>query len=107
MSQWNEQRIDEIVKSHNVVVFAKGSKMQPMCGFSAHAMDILNRMGRPYEVVNIFDDPDIRPSLIAYSKWPTTPQVFIRGELIGGSDIVEELLTSGELKKKLDAAFAS
>lgn len=107
MPQWNEQKIDEIVKAHKVVVFAKGSKMQPMCGFSAHAMDILNRMGRPYEVVNIFDDPAIRPSLVAYSKWPTTPQVFIRGELIGGSDIVEELMNSGELKKKLDAAFAS
>ena len=107
MNEWNAQRIDEIVKNHKVVVFAKGTKMQPMCGFSAHAMDILNRMGRPYEVVNIFDDPNIRPSLIGYSNWPTTPQVFIQGELLGGSDIVEEMLKNGELKKKLDAAFAS
>lgn len=107
MNEWNTQRIDEIVKNHKVVVFAKGTKMQPMCGFSAHAMDILNRMGRPYEVVNIFDDPNIRPSLIGYSNWPTTPQVFIQGELLGGSDIVEEMLKNGELKKKLDAAFAS
>lgn len=107
MSQWNEQRIQEIVKQNKVVVFAKGTKMQPMCGFSAHAMDILNRMGRPYEVVNIFDDPAIRPALIGFSKWPTTPQVFIQGELVGGSDIVEEMLKNGELKKKLDAAFVA
>ncbi len=107
MSQWNEQRIQEIVQQNKIVVFAKGTKMQPMCGFSAHAMDILNRMGRPYEVVNIFDDPEIRPALIGFSKWPTTPQVFIQGELVGGSDIVEEMLKSGELKKKLDAAFVS
>ncbi len=103
---WNEEKIAEIVRTNKVVVFAKGTKMQPMCGFSAHAMDLLARTGRPFEVVNIFDDPNIRPALVAYSKWPTTPQVFIGGELIGGSDIVEEMLASGELQKKLDAVFS-
>ena len=94
---WNPERVKQIVESNNVVVFAKGTKMQPQCGFSARAMDILNRMGKPYEVVNIFDDPEIRPSLVTYSSWPTTPQVFVGGELLGGSDIVDELFQSGEL----------
>jgi monothiol glutaredoxin len=103
---WNPEKIQEIVTSNKVVVFAKGTKMQPMCGFSMKAMEILNRTGHPYEVVNIFDDPDIRPSLVQFSSWPTTPQVFVAGELLGGSDIVEELFNNGELKTKLEAAFA-
>ena len=103
---WNEQKIKEIVESSPVVVFAKGTRDMPMCGFSARAIDILNRFGKPYEVVNIFDDPEIKPALVKFSGWPTTPQVFIRGELIGGSDIAMELFESGELKTKIDAAYA-
>lgn len=103
---WNEDKVREIVTSNKMVLFAKGSKMAPMCGFSAKAMDILNSLGRPYEVVNIFDDPNIRPALVGFSKWPTTPQVFVGGELLGGSDTVEELLQNGELQKKVQAAFA-
>jgi monothiol glutaredoxin len=103
---WNKDKIRQTVEQHKVVVFAKGTKQQPMCGFSARAIDVLNRAGKPFEVVNIFDDPDIRPSLVEFSSWPTTPQVFIDGELIGGSDIALEMFESGELQKKLDAAFA-
>lgn len=106
MSEWNPDRIKEIVEQNKVVVFAKGTKFQPMCGFSARAMEILNATGKPYEVVNIFDDEHIRPSLVAFSNWPTTPQVFIGGELLGGSDIVLEMAQNGELQKKLDATFA-
>ena len=106
MSDWTPERIKELVESNKVIVFAKGTKMQPMCGFSARAMDILNSTGKEYEVVNIFDHEDIRPSLVQYSSWPTTPQVFVNGELLGGSDTVLELLQNGELAKKLDAAFA-
>ncbi len=106
MSDWTPDRIKEIVEQNKIVVFAKGTKFQPMCGFSARAMEILNATGKPYEVVNIFDDEHIRPSLVQYSSWPTTPQVFIGGELLGGSDIVLEMQQNGELAKKLDAAFA-
>ena len=102
---WNKEKIQQTVEQHKVVIFAKGTKREPMCGFSARAIDVLNRTGRPFEVINIFDDPDIRPSLVEYSNWPTTPQVFIDGELIGGSDIALEMFQSGELQKKLDAAF--
>ncbi|HJP00980.1 MAG TPA: glutaredoxin domain-containing protein [Planctomycetota bacterium] len=103
----NTEQIKQTVENHQVVVFAKGTKFQPMCGFSAHAMEILNRTGRPYEVVNIFDEEDTRANLIGYSSWPTTPQVFIGGQLVGGSDIVEEEFDNGALQKRLEAAFGS
>ena len=104
---WNEQKIAEVVKTNKVVVFAKGTKMQPMCGFSANAIHWINQLQKPFTVVNIFDDETIRPALIEYSGWPTTPQIFVGGELLGGSDIVEELFESGELQKKVELAFAS
>jgi monothiol glutaredoxin len=102
----NADQIKNVVAQNKIVVFAKGTKFQPMCGFSAHAMDLLNKTGKPYEVVNIFDEEDTRPNLISFSDWPTTPQVFVGGELIGGSDIVEEMYGNGELQKKIEAAFA-
>ena len=104
---WNEQKVEEIVKSKPLVIFGKGSKEMPMCGFTAKAIDIVGRLGRPFDVVNIFDDEGIRPALVGYSKWPTTPQLFVNGEFVGGSDIVEELFNSGELQKKVQEAFAS
>ena len=104
---WNEDKIKETIASDKIVVFAKGTRMQPMCGFSAKALDILGSYGKPFTVVNIFDDPNIRPSLVNHSQWPTTPQVFIQGELIGGSDTAEAMHNNGELKAKIDAAFAS
>ena len=100
---WNEDKIKETVQSHSLTLFAKGTKEQPMCGFSARAIDILGRIGKPFHVVNIFDDPNIRPALVNFSNWPTTPQLFIQGELIGGSDIMLEMFESGELQKKVDA----
>ena len=100
---WTKQDIEKTVNQHDVVVFAKGTKEQPMCGFSHRAIQIMDSMGKPFEVVNIFDDPSIRPALIEYSGWPTTPQVFIKGELLGGSDIVLEMYESGELQKKVAA----
>ena len=102
----NVEQIKDTVEANKIVVFAKGTKFQPMCGFSAHAMDILNRTGKPYEVVNIFEEEDTRANLIEFSSWPTTPQVFVGGQLVGGSDIVEEEFNSGELQKRIDSAFA-
>ncbi|MEZ5987691.1 MAG: Grx4 family monothiol glutaredoxin [Planctomycetota bacterium] len=103
---WNPEKVKEIVESHKVVCFGKGTKLQPMCGFTHRAIQILAQTGADFEVVNIFDDPAIRPSLVQVTNWPTTPQVFIGGEFVGGSDIVLEMFESGELQKKLSEAGA-
>ena len=103
---WNPDKVKEIIESNKIVIFAKGTKEQPMCGFSHRAIQVMTLIGQPFEVVNIFDDPNIRPSLVEYSKWPTTPQLFISGEFIGGSDVMEELFDKGELQTKVSAAFS-
>jgi len=104
---WNKEKIEEIVTQSKIVVFAKGVREQPQCGFSARAFSILEMLGHPFEVVNIFDDPGIRPALVEFSSWPTTPQVFLDGKLLGGSDIVLEMFEKGELKKMADAVFSA
>ncbi|MEE9126954.1 MAG: Grx4 family monothiol glutaredoxin [Planctomycetota bacterium] len=98
---WTKEDIDKVVKDNKLVVFAKGTKQQPMCGFSHRAIQVMDMVKQPFEVVNIFDDPSIRSALLEYSGWPTTPQVFVNGELLGGSDIVMEMYESGELQKKV------
>lgn len=103
---WTEQDIKKVVDSNKLVIFGKGSKFEPMCGFTHRAIDIFNRLGKPFEVVNIFDDESIRPALVSFTSWPTTPQCFVAGEMIGGSDIAAELFENGELQKKVQAAFA-
>lgn len=103
---WNKERVAEIVNGNKIVVFAKGTPEQPQCGFSARAYTVLEMLGHPFESINIFEDPEIRPSLVEFSQWPTTPQVFLNGEFIGGSDVVLEMFEKGELKTKADAAFA-
>lgn len=104
---WTKEDIDRVVKENKIVIFAKGTKEQPMCGFSHRAIAIMSQIGKPFEVVDIFQDESIRPALVDYSGWPTTPQVFIGGELIGGSDIALEMYESGELQKKVEEAFAA
>ncbi len=103
---WSKEDIKKAVSDNKVLLFAKGTKQQPMCGFSHRAMQLLDAVGKPFEVINIFDDPSIRPALVEFSGWPTTPQLFVGGELIGGSDIALELYNSGELQKKVETAFA-
>ena len=103
---WSKEDIQKAVSDNKVLLFAKGTKQQPMCGFSHRAMQLLDAIGKPFEVINIFDDPSIRPALVEFSGWPTTPQLFVGGELIGGSDIALELYNSGELQKKVETAFA-
>ena len=98
---WTTESIKKLVTENSLVLFAKGTKDQPMCGFSHRAIQVLNEIGQPFEVVNIFDDASIRPALVEYSNWPTTPQLFVNGELIGGSDIVMEMYESGELQTKI------
>ncbi len=103
---WSKADIKKTVAEHKLLLFAKGTKEQPMCGFSHRAIQILDSIGKPFEVINIFDDPSIRPALVEFSGWPTTPQLFVGGELIGGSDIALELYNSGELQKKVETTFA-
>ena len=79
----------------------KGTPEFPQCGFSGQAVAALNAIGKPYAYVNIFEDPEIREGLKEYSNWPTFPQLYVKGELIGGSDIVIEMYNSGELREKL------
>ena len=95
-------RIEAQLKSHDVLLYMKGTPDFPQCGFSGQAVAALNAIGKPYAFVNIFEDEEIRQGLKSYSNWPTFPQLYVKGELIGGSDIVIEMYHSGELKELLD-----
>ena len=97
----SKERVDQIVKSNDVVLFMKGNKFFPQCGFSARAVGILQQAGAKFETVDVLADPEIRQGVKDYSNWPTIPQLYIRGEFVGGSDIMMELYQSGELTKKL------
>lgn len=92
-------RIKAIVAGHPIVIFMKGTPQFPMCGFSSRAVQALEAAGATYHAVNVLEDPEIRASLPKFSNWPTFPQVFLQGELIGGCDIVEDLHAAGELKR--------
>src|SRR6266581_2392769 len=98
-------RLDEIIKTEPVTLFMKGNPEFVMCGNSDRALRALRGAGAPVSAVDILPDPAIRQELSALSGWPTIPQVFVRGELIGGADIVEELEASGELEAKLEEAL--
>ena len=94
-----EDKIKNDIKSNPIMLYMKGTKLMPMCGFSATVVNILNSYGVEYESVNILEDPEIRIKLSEYSDWPTIPQLFVNGELIGGCDIAMELHNNGELKE--------
>ena len=96
-----KDQIQQIIEHEDVVLFMKGTPQFAMCGNSQRALDALRRAGAPVTAVDILPDPAIRQELTALSGWPTIPQVFVRGELIGGADIVEVLEQSGELEKTL------
>lgn len=102
-----KERIENIINQHKIVVFMKGNKLMPQCGFSNNVVQILNTLGVPYETVNILEDAEIRQGIKEYSNWPTIPQVYINGEFIGGSDITIELYQSGELPQMVEVALAS
>ena len=106
MSQLQEQ-IREIIENEPVSLFMKGTPELVMCGNSDRALRALRAAGAPVTVVDVLPDPQIRQELSALSGWPTIPQVFIKGELVGGADIVEELVASGELQAKLDEALGA
>ena len=93
--------IDEAIRDNEVILFMKGTPEQPMCGFSARTAAALQGVGKPFAAVDILPDPRIRQELSAISNWPTIPQLFVEGELIGGCDIVTEMFESGELATEL------
>jgi monothiol glutaredoxin len=95
------QQIENVIQSEDVALFMKGTPQFVMCGNSSRALEALRRAGAPVTAVDVLPDPRIREELSAISSWPTIPQVFVRGELIGGADIVEELAQSGELERAL------
>ena len=99
--------IDEQVKGNDVFLYMKGTPDFPQCGFSAAAVRALSAAGAQFAHVNIFEDPELRDALKQYSSWPTYPQLYVNGELIGGSDIILEMYKSGELQKLVSGTAAS
>jgi monothiol glutaredoxin len=93
--------IQKAISENRVILFMKGTPQQPACGFSARTVGVLQTVGQPFAAVDILPDPRIRQELSALSNWPTVPQLFVEGELIGGADIVAEMYQSGELQEAL------
>ena len=97
-------RIDDIVKTDDIVLFMKGTALFPQCGFSSRAVAILDRLGATYQTVDVLQDAEIRQGIKEYSDWPTIPQLYVKGEFVGGSDIMMEMFESGELQQLLGEA---
>ena len=97
------ERIGEIVRDNQVVLFMKGTALFPQCGFSGRAIAILDHLGVPFETVDVLQDQDIRQGIKEYSDWPTIPQLYVKGEFVGGSDIMMEMFESGELQQLVGA----
>jgi monothiol glutaredoxin len=97
------ERIDELVKSNDVVLFMKGTPLFPQCGFSSKAIAILDHLGVAYESVDVLQDMEIRAGIKDYSDWPTIPQLYVKGEFLGGSDIMMEMFEAGELQEMVDS----
>ena len=95
-------RLDEIVNANDVVLFMKGTALFPQCGFSSRAVAILAHLNVPFETVDVLQDPEIRNGIKAYSDWPTIPQLYVKGEFVGGSDIMMEMFQAGELQQLLE-----
>lgn len=102
-----KERIDTLLKDNKILVFMKGNKLMPQCGFSNNVVQILNSLAVPFETIDVLDDWDIRQGIKEYSDWPTIPQVYVNGEFIGGSDIIIELYQKGELQQMVEVALAS
>lgn len=102
-----KERLDTLIKQNKIVVFMKGNKLMPQCGFSNNVVQILNTLGVPYETVDVLEDYEIRQGIKEYSNWPTIPQVYVDGQFIGGSDIMIELYQKGELQQMVEVALAS
>ena len=94
-----KERIEEIIRGNDVVLFMKGTELFPQCGFSSRAVAILEHLQVPFKTVDVLQDPDIRQGIKEHSDWPTIPQLYVKGEFVGGSDIMMEMFESGELQQ--------
>jgi monothiol glutaredoxin len=99
------ERIQQAINSDKIVIFMKGNRSFPQCGFSAATVEVFEELGAPYSTVDVLADQEVRDAVKAYSNWPTIPQVFVKGKFIGGCDIVTEMHQKGELKPLVEAAF--
>ena len=95
----SKERIDALVKNNDVVLFMKGTALFPQCGFSSRAVAILEHLGVTFETVDVLQDQEIRVGIKEYSDWPTIPQLYVKGEFVGGSDIMMEMFETGELQQ--------
>ena len=107
MDSQTKARIEALIQTSPIFAFMKGTKLMPQCGFSNNVVQILNAMGMAFETFDVLSDMEIRQGIKEFSEWPTIPQVYVKGEFIGGSDILIEMYNSGELKEKLEIALAS
>lgn len=107
MTPETKAKIDNLVQQNKIMVFMKGNKLMPQCGFSNNVVQILNTLAVPFETVDVLSDPEIRQGIKEYSNWPTIPQVYIDGKFVGGSDILIELYQKGELQQVVEVALAS
>ena len=98
-----QDQIAKTVSENDVVLYMKGTPTFPQCGFSSTVVQVLDYLGADYESVNVLEDPEIRQGIKAFNNWPTIPQVFVKGEFIGGCDIVREMFESGELRKLMES----
>ncbi len=103
MSDPTHDQIDKLVKSHKVLLFMKGNRQVPQCGFSATVVQVLDQLLPEYATVDVLQHPEIRAGIKEYSSWPTVPQLYIDGEFQGGCDIIREMYESGELQQKLQS----
>nr|WP_166176966.1 Grx4 family monothiol glutaredoxin [Altererythrobacter segetis] len=101
------QRISQIVNEHDIVLFMKGTPLFPQCGFSSKAVAILEHCGADFESVDVLQDMEVRQGIKAYSDWPTIPQLYVKGEFVGGSDIMMEMYEAGELQQLLQEKVGS
>ena len=106
MSNPTQERIEQMVNAYPIMLFMKGTPDAPQCGFSSRVAMVLKDYGKPFASFDVLSDPEIRQGIKEYAQWPTIPQLYVKGEFIGGSDIVSEMFVSGELQTMLDAAVA-
>jgi len=107
MEKLTEDKIKDLIKSNPIMVFMKGTKLMPQCGFSNNVVQILNSLGVEFKTFDVLSDYEVREGIKEYSDWPTIPQVYLKGEFLGGSDILIEMYNSGSLKEKIEIELAS
>ena len=106
MSQVLFDRVTKDIAENKILLFVKGNKAMPQCGFSAQVIEIFQKIGKPFETRDILADPELRSGMKEFSKWPTFPQIYINGQFVGGCDIVSEMYQKGELQRVIDKAFS-